>query len=300
MALKRNIFLGIALIIAAGLLWGGMGTAVQYLFSSNESFTPLQLVTVRQLSAGALFIGAASLFMPGRMWGIWKNPRLLADIVVSGALIFGAHYSFFESIYYSNAGTGAILLTTVPLFCGVWYAVTQRRMVSPAEIVCFFLAASGVMLIVTNGNLSELMFSPLALSWGMLSAVIAAAYSIQPLKAIAKVGVIPVVAWGLLFGGCFASFMCPPWTISLVWTPSSFAAFGFIVVFGTILAFWSYMAGLKYVSPVMAGLLNCTEPLSAFLFSILLLGDTLGLAQFIGILLVMANVCLLALAKGRR
>ena len=119
MALKRNIFLGIALIIAAGLLWGGMGTAVQYLFSSNESFTPLQLVTVRQLSAGALFIGAASLFMPGRMWGIWKNPRLLADIVLSGALIFGAHYSFFESIYYSNAGTGAILLTTVPLFCGV-------------------------------------------------------------------------------------------------------------------------------------------------------------------------------------
>ena len=60
------------------------------------------------------------------------------------------------------------------------------------------------------------------------------------------------------------------------------------------------MSGLKYVSPVMAGLLNCTEPLSAFLFSILLLGDTLGLAQFVGILLVMANVCLLALAKGRR
>ena len=72
------------------------------------------------------------------------------------------------------------------------------------------------------------------------------------------------------------------------------------VLFGTVAAFWCYLSGLKWISPVVAGLLNCLEPLSAFFFSIVLLGDRIGAVQAIGIALVVSNVALLALAKGRR
>ena len=84
------------------------------------------------------------------------------------------------------------------------------------------------------------------------------------------------------------------------WTLEGTLSFGYIVLFGTVAAFWCYLSGLKWISPVVAGLLNCLEPLSAFFFSIVLLGDRIGAVQAIGIALVVSNVALLALAKGRR
>ena len=59
------------------------------------------------------------------------------------------------------------------------------------------------------------------------------------------------------------------------------------------------MSGLKYLSPVVMGLLNCAEPLSAFLFSIIFLGDRFGAWQCLGVAMVLANVCLLTLAPRR-
>ena len=51
---------------------------------------------------------------------------------------------------------------------------------------------------------------------------------------------------------------------------------------------------------MVLSLLNCAKPLSAFLFSILFLGDRFGFWQCIGVAQVLANVCLLALAPCRR
>lgn len=288
---------GVLLVAAAGILWGAMGTSVQHIFALDIGFTPLGLVAFRQVTAGILFVALASLLNPRKTWGIFKNPKLALDIFAGGVFVFLAHYSFFESIYYSNAGTGAILLTTVPLFAAIWYAITKKEAVGRVEAACFLLAASGVLLIVTDGDFSTLKFSPMALVWGLASAIFAAAYSIQPIRAIKAVGVTPVVAWGILSGGIIASFVCPPWTVDVRWSLDAAASFGFVVVFGTVLAFWCFMSGLKYISPVAAGLLNALEPLSAFLFSVLLLGDHLGLVQLLGIALVIGNVVLLSLAK---
>ena len=118
--MSRPFLKGFLLVVFASILWGAMGTVVQYLFSVPSGFTALGLVTLRQLAAGTIFVAAASLFMPKAMWGIFKNPRDLLDIVVAGIFVFAGHYGFFQSIYYSNAGTGAVLLTLVPLLSGLF------------------------------------------------------------------------------------------------------------------------------------------------------------------------------------
>ena len=82
------------------------------------------------------------------------------------------------------------------------------------------------------------------------------------------------------------------------WTAASAGAFAFLVLFGTMFAFWSFLAGLRHVSPVVAGLLNSAEPLAGYFFSMLFLGDVLGFWQTAGIALVIANVALLAFRKN--
>lgn len=293
----NRLFAGIVLISAAGIFWGSMGTAVQYLFSLG-GFEPVSLVEMRLLAAGTILLAAATALNRRATWGVWKDRKDGRDAVVSGFLLFASHETFFEAIYYSNAGTAAILLTLVPLFAAVWLALRGKRRLRALEGLCFVLATAGVALIITDGDFGSLKFSPLALAWGLTSAVCATGYSVQPVRVIAKCGVFPVVTWGTFFGGLFASLFAQPWNAGAAWDLASAGAFAYIVLFGTIIAFAAYLAGLKYVSPVIAGLLNCMEPLSAIFFSMALLGDAMGPWQAAGAGLVLSNVVLIAL--GRR
>ena len=297
MSVDRSNLAGVALVLLAGILWGAMGTSVQYLFSSGAFGPPLELVTLRQLCAGSLLVLVMSLVRPKVIWKLWTDRRMVRDAAASGALLFGAHHAFFESIYHSNAGTGAILLVTVPLWCGLWSAVVNRKPVPGLEVVCFLLAAAGVSLIVTNGDFSGLVFSPMAIVWGLVSALMAAAYNIQSKRLVARAGVVPALAWGLVFGGLWASVFCAPWSISAQWSAASAGAFAFLVLFGTMAAFWCFLAGLRHVTPVVAGLLDSVEPLAGYFFSMVLLGDVLGFWQTAGIALVLSNVALLALRR---
>lgn len=276
MPVDRSNLAGVALVLLAGILWGAMGTSVQYLFSSGAFETPLELVTLRQLCAGSLFVLVMSLVRPRAIWRLWTDRRMVIDAAVSGAL----------------------LLVTVPLWCGLWSAIVNRRPVPRLEIACFLLAAAGVSLIVTDGDFSGLVFSPMAIVWGLVSSFMAAAYNIQSKRLVARAGVVPALAWGLVFGGVWASVFCNPLSISAEWTAASAGAFAFLVLFGTMFAFWSFLAGLRHVSPVVAGLLNSAEPLAGYFFSMLFLGDVLGFWQTAGIALVIANVALLAFRKN--
>ena len=166
---QGSLYAGIALVMSAGIFWGSMGTAVQYLFSLG-SFKPVGLVEMRLLAAGLILLAAASFIDPKATWGVWRNRRDAIDVIVSGLALFGSHATFFQAIYYSNAGTAAILLTIVPLLAGLWLAARGRRRLQVSDGACFLLATAGVALIITDGDFSRLVFSPLALFWGLASA----------------------------------------------------------------------------------------------------------------------------------
>ena len=172
----------------------------------------------------------------------WKNIRTTVGISVAGLLILVSQLTFMLAVAASNAGTAAIVLTLVPLICAFWLSITEKRPLTMREGICFVLAASGVFLIVTKGNFSTLDLSFAGVLWGFVSAIFSAAYSIQPRKLIMKVGVGPVVGFGMLFGGLVASVMNPPWTMNVQWTAMSVSAFTYVVLVGTVAAFWCYLS----------------------------------------------------------
>ncbi len=299
MTADRRMLAGVFAVSLAGIFWGAMCAAVQYLFGRG-GLTPSELVAARLFTSGVIFALGACILKPRLMFGVWKNPRDIMDMVISGILLFMSHSAFFSSIYYSNAGTAAILITLVPLFAGLWQTIAHRKPMTAAEVVCFVLATAGVSLIITDGDFSGLKFSPLAVVWGMVCVVLSAAYSIQPRRVIGACGVLPVAAWSMLAAGISACLFSPPWRAAIDWSePEVLGALSFIVLFGTIAAFSLYLFGLKCVSPVIAGLLNCMEPLSAIFFSIVLLGDVMGFWQSAGVVLVISNVILIAISKKK-
>ena len=287
---------GIGLAIAAAVFWGAMGVCAQYLFQQC-SFTPLDLVSMRLVLAGLILLIMERVVFGRNIISPLRNAKTTVGILVAGLLILVSQLTFMLSVAASNAGTAAIVLTLVPLICACWLSLTEKRPLTIREGICFVLAASGVFLIVTKGNFTSLDFSFEGVLWGLASAVFSAAYSIQPRKLIIKVGEGPVVGLGMLFGGLAAAAMNPPWTMNVQWTALSISAFTYVVLFGTVVAFWCYLSSLKYVSAVIVGLMVCFGPLSAYLLSVFAFDLRIGLWEAAGICLVLLNVLVLTLPK---
>ena len=287
---------GIGLAIAAAVFWGSMGVCAQYLFQQC-SFTPLDLVSMRLVLAGLILLIMERVVFGRNIISPLRNAKTTVGILVAGLLILVSQLTFMLSVAASNAATAAILLTLVPLICACWLSLTEKRPLTIREGICFVLAASGVFLIVTKGNFTSLDFSFEGVLWGLASAVFSAAYSIQPRKLIIKVGEGPVVGFGMLFGGLVASVMNPPWTMNVQWTALSISAFTYVVLIGTVVAFWCYLSSLKYVSAVIVGLMVCFGPLSAYLLSVFAFDLRIGLWEAAGICLVLLNVLVLSLPK---
>lgn len=217
-----------------------------------------------------------------------------------GFLIFLSQVTFMYSVGNSNAGTTAVILTIVPLLCASWLSIAEKRPLRLKEGVCFLVASSGVLFIVTKGNFGTLDVSCVGVLWGLASALCSAAYSIQPRKLILNVGVGPVIGLGMLFASLVSSIINPPWTMDAEWHILSFLSFGFIVIFGTVAAFWCYLSSLKYVSAVVVGLLVCIEPLTAYLLSALAFGTRIGVWEGLGICLVLLNVLILSIPDRKQ
>lgn len=85
--------------------------------------------------------------------------------------------------------------------------------------------------------------------------------------------------------------------MNVQWTALSISAFTYVVLIGTVVAFWCYLSSLKYVSAVIVGLMVCFGPLSAYLLSVFAFDLRIGLWEAAGICLVLLNVLVLSLPK---
>ena len=78
-------------------------------------------------------------------------------------------------------------------------------------------------------------------------------------------------------------------------------AFFYLVVIGTSLTFSLYLNGAQKIGGAKdRAILSCAEPLSSALLSLLLLGITFTLPDWLGTLLILASVVLIAIDSRRR
>ncbi len=294
----NNTVKGSILAVSAALCWATMGVSAQYLLHSC-GFTAIDLVSLRLVAAGFLlltlhrFIGGTDLIEP------FTSLSNFIQVFIAGIAILLSQLTFMLSIKASNAGTATILVTLCPLMSALYLSFSEKRPLSAQEGLSFLLAFFGVTLLVTKGDFSSFDFSFAGVAWGLASAFFTVVYSLQPRKIIRKIGVAPAVGWAMIFGGAIACTYNPPWTLNVIWTPLSFFAFAWIVVVGTVMAFWFYMASVKFISAVIVGLLVCIEPIGAYALSVVLFNLHIGFYESIGIALILSNVFLLSVPNKR-
>ena len=167
-------------------------------------------------------------------------------------------------------------------------------------LTAIFTSLIGTFLLVTHGNPTSLSISPAALFWGIASAFAAAFYTNYPSTLIARYGTLPVVGWSMLIGGMILLPFYAGQGTNFVVNGSLILAFFYLVVIGTSLTFSLYLKGAQMIGGPKASILSCAEPLSSALLSLLLLGITFTLPDWLGTLLILSSVVLISMDSRRR
>ncbi|WP_081416020.1 DMT family transporter [Peribacillus kribbensis] len=288
------------MVLLGASFWGVSGTAAQYLFQ-KQGFSPEWLTVMRLLISGVLLLGIAYKKEKNLLWGIWKNKTDRISILLFGILgMLAVQYTYFAAIKEGNAATATVLQYLAPALITCYAAIRARSLPSKTVAVSVIFAILGTFLLVTGGQIHTLSISGWAVFWGITSAFALAFYTLQPKKLLLKWGSALVVGWGMLIGGIFFSLIHPPWRFSGQWSLSSLAAVAFVILFGTILAFYFYLESTKYISATEVSLLASAEPLSATFISIVWLQVPFGLAEWIGTLCIVGTITILSIVKAEK
>lgn len=298
--MQNTRVLGIVLVLTGATLWGISGTVAQFLFQ-EKGFSTEWLTVIRLLVAGVVLLSIAHLKERKKVWAVWRSKNGAMSIILFGILgMLAVQYTYFAAIEHGNAATATILQYLAPAIITCYLALRSRRLPSFTIILSVVIAIIGTFLLVTGGKLQSLSISGWAVFWGIASAFALSFYTLQPLRLLADWGAKIVVGWGMLIGGVTFSFIHPPWQVQGDWTLSSVAAVLFVIIFGTIIAFYFYLESTTYIAASKVSLLASVEPLSATFLSILWFHIPFGLAEWVGTILILATITVLSIVKDDR
>ncbi|MHB1684168.1 MAG: EamA family transporter [Bacilli bacterium] len=288
---------GLIMVLIGSSLWGLSGTAAQVLFDDYR-ISSGWLVSERLILAGVLFLLIEVIRgNTNRVFKIWISKAEVISILTFGLFgMLGVQLSYFLAIQYGNAATATLLQYLSPVFIIIYTGFRYRRMPMFKELTAAGLAMIGTFLLVTNGSLSSMNVSVVAVLWGLGSAIALAFYTIFPHGLLSRHGASVVTGWGMLVGGVVSSVYYKPWSHMSVFLSIRVDLLTlFVVIFGTFLAFYLYLDSLRLIPPTQASLLSCAEPLSASIVSLLWLHVHMGLFGLFGAACIVGTVVVLSL-----
>lgn len=290
---------GLIMALSSAIFWGISGTCAQFLFE-QKNIDPAWLVCWRLLLAGFILVVISIYQKKTDAFRIWKNPKDAFQLLLFS--IFGmvaVQFTYFYSINLSNAATATVLQYIGPLLVVAFYAIKNRRWPILLEYASLILALAGTFLLVTHGSFHQLVISEKALFWGILSAVALAFYTIQPGQLLRKYSASTVTGWGMLIGGIAFSFVSDPWRISGTWDGGTWAAFAYIILFGSLLAFYFFLTSVTIIGAQTASLLCSVEPLSAAFVAVLWLDVSFGKMDWLGTVFILITIVLLTIGTKK-
>ena len=293
-----RVFGGTLITLTGAALWGLNAVASKYLMA--RGIDTMWMVDFRMGMSGLALLVYAFIRSPRRAMDIWKDPRAVRRLLVIACLAFGVcQLTYYLTINYSNAGIAAALQQTAPVFVLIYVILSERRKPTAAELVVFPLVIAGSFLIATHGDPGALAIHPLALVFGLTSALMSALYITLPSGLIREYGTFETVGWGLFLGGIFLAPFCRIWEFPQTWDIRIAAGLAFIILPGAAFAFALFLYGTSIVGPVRGGVYNLFEPVVAVTASVIFLSQSFYITEITGIIMILTGIAVLTLARQK-
>lgn len=288
---------GIVLVLTGAVFWGIGGTVSKKLFDSYEIDVDW-LVTTRLLLAGFLLL-SIQFFTKDRsqVLRVWKTKRIAVQLLIFGILgMLAVQYTYMASIQHGNAAVATLLQYLAPVMIIIYSIFRKHMVLTRNDLLTVSLALVGCFFLLTNGSISQLSVPTPAIVWGVLSGVALAFYTLYAVPLLKQYDSLVIVGWAMIIGGLALSFIHPPWQIELKLLPvEAYLYLVFVILFGTMIAFWFYIESLQSLVPKESSLLGSIEPLAAVFTTVFWLKEPFGLFQWVGTVFILIMIVVLAL-----
>lgn len=279
---------GLLHLLVLYIAWGSTYLAIRVAVQGDTGFEPFTLGVVRLTAASLILLLLARL----RKRRIRPSRGELFVLAVSGVLMWvGGNGLVNWAEQRADSGYAALIVGALPLWTSLIESVIDRRLPSVRLIAGLLIGFGGLAVLtlpeIRNGGHADalsvvaLLAAPFFWSIGMV--LIA--------RRPVKLGPIATAGWQQLFG--LIGFAAVALLVGERWhnpSPAAWAAAGYLIVAGSVLAITSLMAALKLLPTTIVSTYAFVNPVVAVFLGWLILRESVTLNTLIGAALVFAGV----------
>ena len=280
------------LILAAGILWGGMGIFVKGL--TRAGLPSITVTSVRLFSAGILLFLYLLIFDREKL----RLPKKAVKWVIASALfsVLAMSSLYFIAIDLTSLSVAAILLYTAPIFVTCMSSLFFKEKFTGRKTAALAAAVLGCVLVAgIGGN-----FTPLGILAGLGSGFAYALYSIFGVFMLRIIHPFTATAYTFLFAGVVSLALADIPSVTALFRNGEGGAILLALTVGLVTAAIPYLLytwGLRYTEAGKASILATAEPMVATLCGVLIYHEALTLPKVLGILLIAGAILILNTRK---
>jgi len=277
-------------LVLMAVFWSGVFPAINILLKSMGLFTSVFL----RFASAALVLLLVLLLREGRLRRL--SPRESVLVVGLGLLGITVYNTLFTAaLALVEASRAALIAPTNPAFTALFAALLLKERLGAIRAVGVAFCVLGALWVLSRGDprsFANLDFGPGELIL-MLCVFMWSAYTLLGRVALSTLSPLALTAYVMTAGSL--PLAAPAWLenapLSQV-TWQGWAAFAYLVFFGTVIPFLWFYEGVKALGPARAAqFINLIPPL-AVAESVLILGEPMTPALFVGCGLVVAGLYL--------
>jgi drug/metabolite transporter (DMT)-like permease len=281
------IYLKLALM---GVFWSGVFPAISIVLKSMGLFTSVFLRFACAAAVLLVLLWARERRLPR------LSPRELVMVVGLGLLGITIYNTLFTAgLALVEASRAALIVPTNPAFTALFAALLLRERLGGTRAVGVALCVAGALWVLARGDLRS--FTGLQFGVGELLLVLCifmwSAYTLLGRVALSTLSPLALTAYVMAAGALPLALLASGEGASLAEvTWEGWAAFGYLVVFGTVIPFLWFYEGVKALGAARASQwINVVPPL-AVLESVWLLGEPFPPSLLAGMALVVLGLYL--------
>ncbi|NBB99428.1 MAG: EamA family transporter [Bacteroidetes bacterium] len=280
-------------VVLAALFWGLSGGIGGILMADGwDAF----VVSFYRGAIGLVFVLAWLALRPDNH-GL-TNRRLWGWSAIAGLGVAGNFAFYFLSIAEGSVAVAATLMYCAPVFVYLVSFVLKLEEPTAPKWVAIVVVMLGIVLLTQIYDIGAGGITPLGVGAGLLAGLSYAVFifgfkyaapygSPQAILSIAFAVLALVLIWPGDGDQTIAVLSTPDWPL--------FAALG---VLGAGLSFILYIVGLNHTAPAVASIVAMVEPVTAALFGVVILSETLVGPQILGMGLILVTVTALSVSSS--
>lgn len=271
------------------IVWGSTYLGIRVAVQEGSGFPPM-IMSATRVFAGSLILVALARFIQKQSLRLTKEEWVVLS--VSGlALWWGGNGLVAIAEMTVPSGYAALIISCTPIWVAIIESILDKKRPSFFLVISLLIGVAGIAVLnwpaIIAGNLNDLkglfLLIIAGLSWGAGS-IYQKRKNIHTTPEISSA--VQQFTGGIAL--LITSFIISEPTMNPV--PSAWWAWGYLIIFGSVIAFTSFVKALKLLPPNVVFTYAFVNPVVAVLLGFIILGEPITPWTFAGATLVIIGV----------